>query len=87
MAVDYWIGGPDQLGQGVRPGSNLVRQFTDEWPRVDLVRGRRSSGGRSELTAGCHGHPPEMGGPTATVLHSLRDFFIWLWNDAGNSFH
>jgi hypothetical protein len=32
MVVDYRIGGPDQMSGGVRPGSNLVRQFTDEQP-------------------------------------------------------
>jgi hypothetical protein len=46
MVVDYRIGGPDQIGEGVHPGSNLVRRFTDEWPRVDPVWRRCSSGGR-----------------------------------------
>jgi hypothetical protein len=32
MVVDYRIGGPDQIGGGARPGSNLMRQFTDERP-------------------------------------------------------
>jgi hypothetical protein len=70
MAIGYWIGGPDQIGEGVRPGSNLVRQFIDERPQVDPVRGWCSSGGGSGLTVGHHGHSPEMGGMVATVLHS-----------------
>jgi hypothetical protein len=85
MVVDYWIGGPDQIGKGVCPGSNLVRWFTDERPRVDPVRRQRSSGGR--LTVGHHGRSLEMGGTAATVFHSLWSFFLQLWNDAGNSFH
>jgi hypothetical protein len=87
MDINYRNGGPVQIGEGVRPGSNVVRQFTDEWSRVDPVRGRRSSGSGSGLTAGHHGCSLEMGGTVATVLHSLRGFLIRLWNDAGNSFH
>jgi hypothetical protein len=87
MVVNYRIGGPDQIGEGVCPGSNLMRQFTDERPRVDPVRGRCSSGGGSGLTVGHHGCSPEMGGMAATVLHSLWGFLLRLWNDAGNSFH
>jgi hypothetical protein len=87
MVIDYRIGGPDKIGEGVRPGSNLVHRFTDERPRVDPVRGRRSSGGGNRLTAGRHGRSPEMGGTAATVLHSLRGFLLRLRNDMGNSFH
>jgi hypothetical protein len=87
MAIDYRNGGPVQIGEGVRPGSNLVRRFTDECSRVDPVRGRRSSGSGSGLTAGRHGCSLEMGGTAATVLHSLQGFLIRLRNDAGNSFH
>jgi hypothetical protein len=71
MAINYQIGGLDQIGEGVCPGSNLVCQFIDERPRVDPVRGQCSSGGGSELTAGRHGRSMEMGGTTATVLHSI----------------
>jgi hypothetical protein len=87
MVVDYRIGGPDQIGEGVCPDSNLMRRFTDERPRVDPVRGRHSSGGGSGLTAVRHGRSLEMGGTVATVLHSLRGFLLRLQNDAGNSFH
>jgi hypothetical protein len=87
MVINYRINGPGQIGEGVRPGSNLVCRFTDERPRVDPVRGRRSSGGGSGLTVGYHGRSPEMGGTVATVLHSLRGFLLRLRNDAGNSFH
>jgi hypothetical protein len=87
MAVDYRIGGPDQIGEGVRIGSNLVHRFTDEQPRVDPLRGQHSSGGGGGLTVGNHGRSPEMGATTSTVLRSLQGFFLRLWNDTGNSFH
>jgi hypothetical protein len=87
MVVDYRIGGPDQIGEGACPSANLVCRFTDERPRVDPVRGRRSSSGESGLTAGRHGCSPKMGGTTATVLHSLWGFFLRLQNDAGNLLH
>jgi hypothetical protein len=32
VAIGYRIGGPDQIGEGLRPGSNLVHQFIDEQP-------------------------------------------------------
>jgi hypothetical protein len=87
MAINYLIGGPDQIGEVVRRGSYLVRQFTDEWPRVDPVRGQHSSSGMSGLTVGHLGRSPEMGGTAATVLHSLWGFFLRLQNVVANSFH
>jgi hypothetical protein len=87
VVIDYRIGGPDKISEGVRPGSNLVHRFTDEQPRVDPVRGQRSSGGGSRLMVGRHGRSPEMGGTAATVLHSLQGFLLRLRNDMGNSFH
>jgi hypothetical protein len=86
MVVDYWIGGPDQIGEAVRPGFNLMCWFTDERPRVDPVRRQCSSGNGGRLTTGCHGRSPVMGGTAATVLHSLRGFFLRLRNDAGICF-
>jgi hypothetical protein len=71
MAIGYQIGGPDQIREGVRPGSNLTHWFIDEWPGVDPMMGRCSSGSGSGLTVGHHGHSPEMGGIVATGLHSL----------------
>jgi hypothetical protein len=83
--VGYQIDGPDQIGEGVRPASNIVCWFIDERPRPDPVRGRCSGGGRSGLKAGRHGHTLEMGDLVATVLHLLQGFFLWLQNDVGNS--
>jgi hypothetical protein len=81
---DRW---PRSNRRRVCPGSNLVRRFIDERPLVDLVRERHSSSGGSGLTAGHHGRSLEMGGTVATVLHLLQGFFLWLRNNAGNSFH
>jgi hypothetical protein len=54
MEVGYWIDGLDQIDEGVRPGSNLARQFIGERPRVDPVRGRCSNGGGSGLMTRHH---------------------------------
>jgi hypothetical protein len=71
MGVGYRIDGPDQISKGVRPGSNLTRQFIDERPRVDPVRGRRSNSGGSGLMKGRRGRLLETGGSAAMVLHLL----------------
>jgi hypothetical protein len=87
MGVGYRIDGLDQIGNGVRPGSNLVRQFIEEWARAKPVRGRRSSGCERGLTAGRHGRSPELGGTAATMLHLLQGFFLRIQNDMWNLFY
>jgi hypothetical protein len=78
MAVDYRIRGPDQIGEGVRPSSNLVRRFTDERPRVDPVRGgalaAAGAGSRQGAMAAHRGWVAHA----ATVLHSPRGFLLRL---------
>jgi hypothetical protein len=87
MEVSYWIDGPDQIDEGVRPGSNLARQFIDEWQRVDPVRGRCSNGGGSGLMTRHHGRSPEIGGSAAKVRHLLWGFFLQLRNNVENLFY